>query len=769
MPLGRFVRRHSFELAYIPVVATIAGFALALSLTVGALYEATPDGVRSPENLVFLRSAGSVESYELLRQSSTLEATAFVRVTAQLLLADGSYRPIRVECVTPEYWRVLGVRPAVGRVPTPAPSTEALISPGLTTVLKSSSPLGDYLTLATSTGATVVGVAHHSFKGLSWRPVDVWLNLADFPRLCSGLGVERSKDSQHWLTIAGRVRSNASLNAVQGELQALGLWSGRTGEGVTGVLQSLRSQVAGEGDFLWWLRGACVAILALGMIGVAGVHDLRLRAMERELSVRSALGATPASQVRTLVLEAIVVAAVGGVGATLASEAIVSVVATQTGLAPSHWSVTAMALGAAGMLLVPALVVIVRWRLSLDRRSSLRDLESRHGLLRAGQLTSVFQIAAAVTCGMCVLQFGESMSATQRRLGYSLDSVIAADIDPFRTVFQDDEPLLQIRTLARDQLRQQPAFTVVALASSAPLQDDSLRLFVGLGRPGERPLQATINVNVITPDYFRLLGGNFRAGRSFNDGDTTDSDSVLIVDEGISSLLGGNVVGECLQVMSVGRCATVVGVSGQRRAHDIHRSRLEMFVPITQVARYRLPYTGRTILIKSQGRANVAARMVTSILQSVAPGVPLRVQALDDVFSQRIADWGNAMLLLAWIAGATVCLVGLTVFGIVGLALRQRERDVAVRVLLGGSMLRTVARVMRDMATVIAVGSAFGGIGGYVLTRMLASQYPGLSEVRASSAILVLLAVVSVAAVAGVLPLLRLGRLSLSRQLLSER
>jgi putative ABC transport system permease protein len=302
-PPALFRRNRALTATVILTLSIGVGVSAAMFNLVDVLLFRPPAHVIDPDRLVEVLSANNFVRYRRLqRRIQSLELAAYVRATVPT--GQGSdASTIRSECVTENYFRLLGVAPVVGRgfsdeITATDASRPVVVSYGLWRRLFGGQPeaIGASIEVGGSRH-TVVGVAPPNFTGVQLQPVDVWLALTHSAELCSFSGRNLlSSSSSAWLSTIARIRASFTLEQAAAEIAATETRRiaafASPGTTLRPLASSRRARLSQDGRMALWLAAGALAVLLIACANVAVL--VALRALERrlEVAIRIQLGAT---------------------------------------------------------------------------------------------------------------------------------------------------------------------------------------------------------------------------------------------------------------------------------------------------------------------------------------------------------------------------------------------------------------------------------------------------------------------------------------------
>jgi predicted permease len=670
-----------------------------------------------------------------MRSSRALERAAFFGYegASEIAARDGDrVTALRQTVVGGDFFGVLAARPALGRALGPdddrfGSTPVAVLSyaawqrefGGATSVIGRRVAVHE-----TGRTYTIVGVMP---QGLDYpRGTDFWVSV--FPGNPADVLATRSFD------VIGRLVPGATPAAARAQLTAHFARSPdafmRT---VRGVVHTLPAVAIGDTrPALLAFAAAAGLLLLLACANVANLLLVRGLGRAREIAVRSALGASRAQVVGQLLTENGVLAAVGGaLGAAVCAAAIRVFVASIPASFPraSEIHVDAAALAAATAITVLAtLLFALVPSVMTSRVDLLETLGSgvRHSVGRRSRLTaealSAGQIAIALVVLSAAALIGRSLVALERaNLGFEPSHLLVARLafDPGR--YGDAKRQAQVLETVMERLSALPGIAGVSTSVAVPFAQG------WDGRPtaeGQTKEQAATNpmlaMDVVSERHFATLGMPIRRGRPFTTADGPEAPPVVILSESAARYYwpGDGAVGKRM-VGFEGKKLTVVGVVPDSRYRDLRDPRLAIYFPLKQST---FPFAPTNLVVRTAGQPAALVPVVRRTLEDAAPGVVLANGAtfqsyLDAPLAQPRL---NALLLAVFAAAATV-LAAIGLFGVMATMVRQRTRELGIRLAIGATTRDVSAMVVRRGLVIAGVGLAVGIAGAIVTNRLLVS------------------------------------------------
>jgi len=667
-----------------------------------------------------------------LRGASSLSALGAFR-TFDGTLADAVRGAARVSfaTLTPEVLSLLRVEPVIGRVPGPDEAGDAvMISSDLWRDLYSEAPdaLGSTVTLD-GASRTLVGVLPQGFG---------------FPFNQRGWIVEDPDPASTgaW-ELVGRLAEGVTLEAATDELGAR--WSTRDGEREAGSADGVLTVHGftggrGEGGEAVAFFGLVLIALCLLVIACANVANLLLvRATERvrALGIQSALGASRVQLGTQLLLESVLLASLGGaLGLLLAGAAISTIqrtlAAEHFGYFWMHMSIDGRVLGFTTALVVGSAllagVLPVARVLRADVQRALREDGVGVSVGGDGTLGRAFVTAQLALSCSALVAAGLTGTALAGARGYGRDlpgdEVLIGSVDLGADRTDRDVTRLELGA----SLGAVPGVRNAAIALGAPgfLEPRSAIELEGVtyDRPTDRGVTGW---NAVTPGFMNAFGMTVLAGRGLGPEDGAPGTRAVVVNESFARRFteGEEMLGRRIRLVAADSTAwlTVVGVVTDANAAEGDRARNErVYVPLELVDPTEL-----MVIVRSSGEAGPLAAGVRRAVAAVDPSIPLwgvRTLASAHAYLTRVPRAMATMALAGGTAGLLVASAGL--YGLLAFRVRQRRRELGVRLALGADGVRLARGVMGAALRLLAPALLTGLAGAWLLSPLLAAFLLGL-------------------------------------------
>jgi predicted permease len=546
-----------------------------------------------------------------------------------------------------------------------------------------------------------------------------------------------------------RLREGVTPAAAASRIAGL-VRAGATGvrEGWAPTLVSVHdAHVAPLRPILRATSGAAALVLLVACANVAGLLLVRATRRQREIAVRAALGAGRAALARMLLAEGLLIGAAATTLAVVATRvtlgALAPMVQQQMGRSapggvPSFavdWRVIAFA-AAIGMT-TAILCTVVPLGTAL-RKQVLGGLQNGgRGATegRRSRRARSMLIAAEIAMSL-VLLVGSAMMLRsvvmllRADLGFTADRVLLSSLTLRQNRYPDTAARAAVFERIAERIGAIPGVESVGLTTAWPLQQPSLVPVRRADRSDATPVSAALHG--ITENYLHTLGIRLVGGRAFQSLDREGSEPVALVSDSLARRLwpDGNGVGSRLAVpqrqergepIIVSRL--IVGVVGDVLQSPADAELADVYVPMRQA-----PTRFTFILARTAGGPAGAVPQIRTALHDIDPEfVAHRARPLQDVRDETTAGARFMTSLLSAFALAAAALALIGVYGVIAYAVRQREREIAVRLAIGADPSRIVRLFVRQGAVVLAAGLALGVVATLPAGRLIESQLFGVT------------------------------------------
>jgi putative ABC transport system permease protein len=718
-------------------------------------------------------SPGNFIHWQELNQSFT-ELSALSMTFRTTLTGAGDATELPVQYVSAGIFRILGVRPALGR-----DFTKQDDAPGVGVVIISDrlwrQRFGADPTIVNRSiqldgrPNVVAGVMPAGFSILD-RTVDVWSTI--------GLPPSARTPRGRWIGVVGRLKDGVTMAQAQADMvrvhQELTRRFPDFNTGWTANVVPLREELTGTvKPALWVMLGAVGFVLLIACANVGNLVLARATARQRELAVRAALGAGRGRLIRQMLVESLLLSIMGSTAGLLV--AWWSVVALRTTIADrvpiarlDQVSIDGtVLLFTAGAALVSALLFGIAPALtSAGARltESLKDGGRSGSAARGARIRSVFVVVE--TALALVLLVGSGL------LLRSFVALMRVDpgFDPAHTMtVKVSIPTAKYRDAAQQQaffnqlfekLDALPGVTAAGGTSFLPIAGlGAATGFQIVGQPkpsaGQEPVT---DVRVVTHDYFKAMGVPLLRGRTFDSRDAGTNVRRVIVNQALARkhVPNEDPIGKSIIVSWNDEGADeIVGVVGDVRQQDLEtEARATIYWP---PGRFTYPFM--SVAIRTAGDPRTVVAGAVAALHELDPNVAAAdVKTMDAVIDASVAQRRLTMLLLSIFAVVALVLAAVGIYGVIGYSVSQRTQEIGIRMALGAQRATVLRMVVGQAMLLAALGIAAGAGGAWGLTRLMQKLLFGVEPSDPATFVGVAGILALVAAVAASSPGLRATR-----------
>jgi putative ABC transport system permease protein len=687
------------------------------------------------------------------RRNHVFEDMAALKGDLYALTGQGTPEQVEGSPVTANLFPLLGVSPLLGRnfslqEDQPGGAQVVLISYGLwQRRFAADRGIVGRAILLNGQRYQIVGVMP---LGITFpERSQIWVPLALGPR-------ELVVRDSHYLRVFGRLKPGVSVVQAQRDMSGLAAQLAReypvsnTNLGATVI--SLRDQLVGDLKLALWVVAAAVGcVLVIACANLAGLLLARGARRERELAVRTALGAGRLRLMRQILIESLLLGAAGGaVGVALAIWTIPFlrhlVPATLAAWSDPHIDLSTLAfvflLSILASILfgsLPALV-LSRADLATALQQGGRAAIGGGALLRKGLIAGEVALAVVLLVGAGLLTrtlwdlshvpLGfEPAGVVTLRTALPITSDSAYRNFPARSDFYR-------RVLERAKAI--PGVMSAGYTTFLPLTNGGgTNGFTVEGAPPPAPGHFNdANHRVISSEYLQTIGVRLRAGRFFQDSDGPDTRPVAIINEAMARQYwpAQNPLGHRFRFSDANApWITIVGlVDDVRQAGLDVNGRAEMYFPYTQPVGSYGYFTPRDLAVRVQGDPTSFAKALEQAIWKVDRSQPVAdVIPMEQLITDKLVSRDIAMKLIGVFAALALLLAALGLYGLLAYTVAQRRREIGVRMALGAHPRQVLRQVLGEGLQLVLLGLAIGAAGSWAVMRGLQSLLYGVTPTDA--------------------------------------
>lgn len=690
-------------------------------------------------------SAPGFRDYQ--QQNHVFEHMATFNSVDFTLVGADNPEPIRGGMVTAEFFDVLAVQPVLGRafVPDDAQSGRdhvVMLNYSLWQRRFGSDQhiVGQTIRLD-GTPYTVIGVLPKGFDFTIpeyFESRDLW-----FPAV---LPQEDSERGHKYLSVVARLKPEVTLPGAE---QDMGIISARLAQAYPGTMTGfgvklvpLHEQfVADIRLVLLLLFGAVGFVLLIACANVANLQLARGSTRQKEIAIRTALGASRGRMLRQLLTESMLLAVIGGtLGLLLALWGINLLMKLGPAGIP-HGTMVTVDFTVLGYCLVVSLFTGILFGLAPALQSTPAELSdplkmggrnsaARAGGLRLRRLLTVCEVALSlillIGAGLLIRSFAGLLQVNP---GFETRNILTVRFDLPKYSWPDESRQSAFYAEVLERVKALPGVTAAGVTDELPPKmGGHSRTFAIEGRgPIDEPDQSlAVQDRLVSADYFRVMGIPLISGRAFSDSDLGSAPPVALINQDFARRFfpGENPIGKHLEFGSANQWITILGIAGDVRGFGLDKQpKSEIYLPYQQqslLASNRLPHMH--LVVRTAGDPNALAAAVLQSVREVDKDLPRpKVRTMETVLAASIAERRSNMLLLGVFAVIALLLTGVGIYGVISYSVAQRTQEIGVRIALGAQSRDVMTLVMRNGMSLVLMGIVIGLAGSFALTRWMAS------------------------------------------------
>ncbi|HSL53772.1 MAG TPA: ABC transporter permease [Pyrinomonadaceae bacterium] len=711
-------------------------------------------------------------------QQTVFENLAAIKqTTTNLALSDQAER-LELAQTNANFFDVFGITPQYGRLFIPQDEQAGhepvvVVSNTLWQRRFGSDPslVGRQITLD-GKNYTVVGIAPPGFQYPD--KTELWLPpLRLVPEMYPDQDVTQSR-RMGYLTVVASLKPGVSLQQAAGEMETI---TGRLRQQYPDSnnrrfnrVVSLHDHLIGDTNkLLWLLLGAVTFVLLIGCANVANLLLASGASRQKEMAIRTALGASRLRVVRQLFTESLILALVGGV----------------VGLFIAYWGLTAitkllpadfprlneihMDLRVLGFTFGASILTGIVFGLAPALQISRSDVQEamretgrgasgsrRQSRFRQALIVAEVALSVVLLAGAGLL-FRSFLQLQSVNTGFVSQQVLTARLTPSGTNYVNDDDYAKFYNGVIEKVSAIPGVEDAGLINTLPLYKGPTSGFRVEGRPVTTPDKwPSVNYRVVSPNYFRAMGIPVLQGRAYTDRDDQNAPLVMIVNQQLvqEQFPGENPVGKRITFGGTNadgqpRWFEIVGVVANVRSVELREE------PIPELyfsARQDL-WPAMSLVVRSSVEPSSLSASVRQAVNEVDRSVPVAdVKPMDHIVSESITQPRFNLFLLGLFGSVAMILSAAGIYGVTAYTVTQRTRELGIRIALGAQMGDVLKMILGQGMAVIGVGLVVGLAAAFALMRLLRSLLFGVGENDPLTFVAITVVLVLVALIACYIP-----------------
>ena len=730
-----------------------------------ALFPGAPTFPLSPANFIDWEA-----------QNQTLERMAIYRTGRQTLTGQGEPDAVFVVRASADFLPILGLAPTRGHGFTKeddnagGPRT-ALLSEKFFRSRFGGDPsiIGRTITL-NRVAYEVIGIVPDAPTFVD--RAQVWIPLAWTPK-------DRAIRSNHNYRAIAKLKSGISVERAQADLMAvsarLAVQYPDDNKDWGALVTPLRDDFIGDArSSLLLLLGAVALVLLIACANLANLMLVRTHGRARELAVRTALGASRLRVIQQLLTEGLVLGIGGGIAGLAGGAFGVRVLTTALGTAlPRAGEVRVdgrvLAFTTAIAIVTGLLAAFApAWKLTSRRAGEALKAGPSRGNSSSGdgRLRNLLVVSEVALALMLLIGAGLLMRslAGLRAVdpGFDSKNVLTATVAIPEAKYSTEVLRNLFFARALEGVRTVPGVESAAWVDSVPLQGGSSQYVQVEGQaPMKESEMPVVAVRLPSPGYLRTLRIRLLAGRDFTDADTLGAPRVILISERTAGRFwpGQNPLGKHITLtMMTKEPAEVVGVVGEVKTGALEAgdsdSETAVYAPAAQFA-----FNGATLVVRTAAEPTSVTHSVIGAIRAIDPEQPvLDIATMDEVVEEALGQRPFAMQLLMSFAILAVVLAAVGIYSVLAYTVRQRVREIGIRMALGAPVGGVLRMVVVDGLKPTLIGVGAGLLLSALLARLMTTLLYGVSEYDTRTFGIVAVVMLAVGLIATLIPAFRATR-----------
>jgi len=682
----------------------------------------------------------SYPDYHDYQQNNVFEGLAAYTGGGVILSGYGEPESLAAPRASANFFSVLGVDPIVGRTfqtgeDQPGAAKVTILTYGLWQRRFGGDPgvIGRALTI-NGESYTVIGVLPASFQ-FALRNNDLWL-----PYQPTQTQLERR--FMHGTNLIGRLKPEIGPTQAVSELNVIASRIERqhndSHAGITARIVPLQEEIVGSvKPILLVLLAAVGFVLLMACANVASLLLTRSLARQKEVAIRSALGASRWRVVRQLLTESILLSLAGGAAGLLIAfwgvPALVVVLPQQQLIAMPFLKDLHLDAGILSFSFGLSLLTGLVFGLAPALQSSRVDLNEvlkeggRHASasashrLRSAMVVTEIALAVVLLVG-AGLMMKSLLRLLQTDVGFKTENVLTMTVILPPGKYTEANQRISFNDQLRERVQSLPGVAGAGTVNILPLNAGNTTRFIVDGDPIPPPgKEIESNIRTVSDDYFKTLGVPLLAGRMFDSRDTADTQGVVIIGKTIADRVfaGRDPVGRRLRYSSIQvEPVLIVGVVGDVKVTGLD----EAVRPVLYYSFRQSSSTFSNLVARTNNDPNALAISIRNEIRNLEPDAALlNVRTMDEMISQTPASFMRRFpaLLISIFAGVALLLASIGIYGVVSYSVSQQTHYIGVRVALGARPSDILKMVLKQGLVLALLGVAIGVLAALGLMRLL--------------------------------------------------
>jgi putative ABC transport system permease protein len=684
----------------------------------------------------------SYPDYRDYQQNNVFEGLAAYTGGRVILSGYGDPESLNAPQASANFFSVLGVDPVLGRTFQAGEDSQGgpkvtILTYGLWQRRFGGDPkiIGKAITL-NGESYSVIGVLPATFQ-FALRSADLWMPYQPTQN-------QLTRRFLHGTNLIGRLKSDKTVNDAQSELSLIASrieqQHNDSHAGTTARVVPLQEEVVGNvRPILLVLLAAVGFVLLIACANVASLLLTRSLSRQKEVAIRSALGASRWRVIRQLLTESILLSLVGGAAGLLIAywgvPALVAVLPQSQLNAMPFLKALSLNGGILTFSLALSLLTGLIFGLAPALQSSRLDLIE--ALKEGGRQTSigaghrlrsamvVTEIALAVVLLVGAgLMMKSLLRLLQTNVGFKTENVLTMTVILPPSKYTQPEQQINFNDQLRERVQSLPGVSGAGTVDILPVNSGNTTRFYVDGDPVPAPGQEVeANIRTVSDDYFKALGVPLLAGRTFDARDTQNGQSVVIIGKTVADRMfaGRDPVGRRLRYSSFqGNGDLIVGVVGDVKITGLDEAvKPVLYFPFRQSASIFANLVART-----DSDPNALAGAIRNEIRNLEPDAAiLNVRTMDDMIAQTPASFMRRFpaLLISIFAGVALLLASIGIYGVVSYSVSQQTHYIGVRMALGARPSDILRMVLKHGLVLALLGVGIGVLAALGLMRLLST------------------------------------------------